>query len=98
MNPNLRELFDCSIVWIVRLEPPSINDLSAIFSRQIPRDLVDTIRLIDFRNDMKHLHSVSPTFGQAIKIRPRFSARDIPSYTILRAAPNVSFVTRPCRV
>ena len=43
-------------------------------------------------------HRVSPTFGHACRTRPKFSARVMPGYTMLRAAPIVASVTNPWRV
>ena len=54
------------------------DNISTFFTRQIPRDLVDAIRLVNLRNNVQ-CHNVTPTFGHAIRMRPMFSARDIPS-------------------
>ena len=68
----------------------------ALLRREARRHRRDSIgRITQPRYNVEDLHSVTPTFGQACRIRPRFSARVMPARAILRDAPNVSAVTRP---
>ena len=71
----------------------------ALLVRETRRHRRDAVgRIAQPWYDVEDFHSVTPTFGQAWRMRPRFSARVMPASAMLRDAPNVSAVTRPCRV